>query len=396
MRVGINAHLMSFSESYRQAGLSRYIDELLFRMPEAAPDLAFFGYIGNAKLPPSVQNRKPHNLRFRQSIYPTHRPPVRIAWEQIGLPFAAAGDHLNLLHCPVSIRPIIAPCPTLITVHDLIFLRSPESFHPAKRFYLTAMAGWSARHSRHIIAVSEATRRDVIELLHVRPNRVTTVHNGVGEQFRPVDASRLAMFRRAKNIEGRVALYIGTLEPRKNLPLLLEAFALLATDPQFDDVTLYVGGSKGWYYDEIFATAERLSLTQSGRVRFIGRVPDEELPLWYNAAIVFAYPSIYEGFGLPVLEAMACGTPVIASDTSALPEVVGRAGILLNPHDERAWASALGDLLSNPEKQTSLARQARVQAAKFSWERAAQETVAIYRRYMREGRTASTRRSHER
>ncbi len=396
MRVGINAHLLSFSGTYRQAGLSRYIDELLFQIPGEAPDLDFTGYIGNVQPPASVRNRVPDNLILKHGVLPTRRAPVRIAWEQTSLPIAAARSHLDLLHCPVNIRPLVSPCPTLITVHDLIFLRSPQSFHSAKRFYLATMTGWSARHSRHIIAVSHATRRDIIELLHVDPRRVTTVHNGVGEQFKPAVSTQKEEFRREQGIAGRVILYVGTLEPRKNLPLLLKAFAQLVEDPQFSDVTLYVGGSKGWYYDEVFATAERLNLTQSERVRFMGRVPDAELSLWYNIATVFAYPSMYEGFGLPALEAMSCGTPVITSNTSALPEVVGNAGLLLDPHDEAAWTASLRSLLLDDTKRAALSEQARRQAGKFSWQRSAQETVAVYRMYLRESRGGAFGKRRER
>ncbi|HEX8231312.1 MAG TPA: glycosyltransferase family 1 protein [Chloroflexia bacterium] len=382
MRVGINAHLLSFSGSYRQAGLSRYIDELLFQLPAVAPDLQFTGFTGNEALPEAVQARRPKNLTLARSRFPTQRAPVRIAWEQLVLPGAALRHKLDLLHCPVNVRPVLSACPTVVTIHDLVFLRSPESFHPAKRRYLSAMTGWSARHAAHVIAVSESTRRDVIDLLGVRPGKVTTVHNGVGEQFRPVSEAERQAFRAQQGITGRMLLYVGTLEPRKNLPMLIRAFAALAEDPDMQDVKLYVGGSKGWYYDEIFSTAERLGLTQSGRVIFLGRVPDEQLPLWYNVATAVAYPSLYEGFGLPALEAMSCGTPVLASNTSALPEVVGGGGLLLDPGDETAWLGAMQRVLSNGELRAELAAMAREQASRFSWDRSARETVAVYRRVL--------------
>ena len=382
MRVGINAHLLSFSGSYRQAGLSRYIDELLFELPRVAPDLQVIGFTGNEALPPSVLARRPHNLVLAPSRFPTRRAPVRIAWEQAVLPGAALRHRLDLLHCPVNVRPVLSPCPTVVTIHDLVFLRSPESFHPAKRRYLSAMTGWSARHASHVIAVSESTRQDVIDLLGVRPNRVTTVRNGVGEQFKPLPPDERAAFRAQHGISGRAVLYVGTLEPRKNLPMLIRAFALLAEDPAFEDVTLYIGGSKGWHYDEIFATAERLGLTSSGRVTFLGRVPDEQLPLWYNVATVVAYPSLYEGFGLPALEAMSCGTPVLASNTSALPEVVGDGGLLLDPAGGAAWLDALRAVLSDASLRAALAEKALKQAAGFSWSRSARETAEVYRRVL--------------
>lgn len=378
MHIGINAHLLAFTGNYREAGLSRYIYELLTQLPPERPASTFTAFVPNSSIPADFP--APANLTLSQSRFPTGRAPVRIAWEQTILPLATARHHIDLLFCPVNIRPVISAAPTVITIHDLIFLRYPHAFHPLKRLYLSIMTGWSARHARHVITVSEATRRDVIELLHVAPRRVTTVHNGVGTQFVPLSEDRKASFRAEKDITGRIIINIGTLEPRKNLTTLLEAFAALTHDPQFADVTLVIGGSKGWYYDEIFATAERLGLgdwASGGRVRWLGRVPDAELPLWYNIASVCAYPSLYEGFGLPALEAMSCGTPVVASDTSALPEVVGDAGILVDPLNTRAWTDALSKLLTDSALAATLSRKSLEQAANFSWQKAARQTAGV-------------------
>lgn len=375
MHIGFNAHLLAFTDNYRQAGLSRYIYELLTRLPPLRPTARFTAFTGNAPIPDDFSTAP--NLHFAHSFFPTVRAPIRIAWEQTILPFASAKLGFDVLFCPVNVRPLISPCPTAITVHDVVFLRYPQAFHPLKRLYLTAMTSWSARHASHVIAVSESTRQDVINLLKVSPRRVTTIHNGVGAQFRPAPPEQKAAFRQAKGIHGRAILYVGTLEPRKNLPTLIEAFSHIANDPEFGDVTLLIGGSKGWYYKEIFATAERLGLTARGRVRWLGRVPDDELSLWYNIANVCAYPSLYEGFGLPPLEAMACGTPVIASDTSALPEVVGTAGILLEPTNVQTWANALSKVLSDNDFASNLSRAGLQQASRFSWERTAAETAAI-------------------
>ncbi len=378
MHIGINAHLLAFTGNYRQAGLSRYIYELLIQLPPQQPHSRFTAFVGNAPIPTGFP--APPNLAFSRSRFPTVRAPIRIAWEQTILPFAAGRLRLDLLFCPVNVRPFIAPCPTLLTIHDLIFLRYPAAFHPLKRLYLTAMTGWSARHARQVIAVSETTRRDVIKLLHIPPSHVTTVYNGVGTQFHPISELERSNFRYEKGIEGRIIIHIGTLEPRKNISTLLHAFAALAHDPDLSDVILVVGGSKGWYYDEIFATAERLGLgsrEQGGRVRWLGRVPDDELPLWYNIAGVCAYPSLYEGFGLPALEAMSCGTPVVASNTSALPEVVGNAGILVDPMGIGAWADALRSLLRDPALAARLGQAALQQASTFSWERTARQTAEV-------------------
>ena len=389
MQIGINAHLLSFGGNYRQAGLSRYIYELAMRAPGLMPGDRFAAFVGNEQLPRSVLREAPANLVFSKSRFPTAKAPVRIAWEQLVLPAAALRARLKLLHCPVNVVPLLCPCPSVITIHDLIFLRYPENFKPAKRRYLTAMTTLSARGAAHVIAVSEATRQDVIELLGVPPGKVTTVHNGVGEQFRPLSEEARATFAQEKGVQGRVVFYVGTLEPRKNLVTLLRAFSALVEEPDFSDVKLVIGGSKGWYYEEIFATAEALGLTGSGRVRFLGRVPDEELPLWYNIAAVFAYPSIYEGFGLPALEAMSCGTPVVTSDTSCFPEVVGDAGMMVPPGEKGAWTAALRTLLSEPERAAALGLRGLARAAGFSWDKAAAETVEVYRRVLEKERAGT-------
>ncbi|HST04273.1 MAG TPA: glycosyltransferase family 1 protein [Chloroflexia bacterium] len=375
MHIGINAHLLAFTGNYRQAGLSRYIYELVDLMPRLQPTTTFTALTGRAPIPDSFSAAP--NLHFAHSRFPTARAPIRILWEQTVLPVASARQGLDLLFCPVNVRPIFSTCPTVVTVHDVGFLRYPQAFHPLKRLYLTIMTRWSVRHASHVIAVSEATRQDVIGFFGANPRRVTTVHNGVGTQFTPASPDEKAAFRRDKGITGRVVLYIGTLEPRKNLTTLIEAFSRIAAQPEFADVTLLIGGSKGWYYDEIFASAERLGLTSQGRVRWLGRVPDDELALWYNIANVCAYPSLYEGFGLPPLEAMACGTPVITSNTSALPEVVGTAGILLEPTDVQAWATALDKVLTDSVQASTLSRAGLQQASQFSWERTAEETAAV-------------------
>ncbi|MEP6775842.1 MAG: glycosyltransferase family 1 protein [Chloroflexota bacterium] len=375
MHIGINAHLLAFTGNYRQAGLSRYVYEVLTRMPPLRPTARFTALTGNGPIPRDFP-RFP-NLSLARSHFPSGRAPVRIAWEQLVMPFAAARLGIDLLFCPVNVRPVLSMCPAVITIHDLIFLRHPKAFHPLKRLYLTALTGWSARHAAHVIAVSEATRQDVINLLGVDPRRVTTVHNGVGTRFAPVSTAEKTAFRKAKGIDGRTILYIGTLEPRKNITTLLAAFSHMIDHPDFNDVTLLIGGSKGWYYDEIYATAERLGLSAAGRVRWLDRVPDEDLPLWYNIANVCAYPSIYEGFGLPPLEAMACGTPVVVSNTSALPEVVGTAGLLLDPNDVPAWTGALAEVLGSSDVAQSMSAAGLQQARLFSWDRTASETLAI-------------------
>jgi glycosyltransferase involved in cell wall biosynthesis len=203
---------------------------------------------------------------------------------------------------------------------------------------------------------------------------------GVDAQFKPLDPQQVAQFRQEKQLPARFVFYVGTLEPRKNLPLLLRGFARLQREkPQaVAGVELVLGGAKGWLYDDIFRLVRELELEPI--TRFPGYIGEEELPLWYNSAECFVYPSVYEGFGLPPLEAMACGCPVITSNTSSLPEVVGEAGLTVSPEDETGLSSTLACLLTEPAEQARRRELGLKQAQKFTWEETARRTLEIYRR----------------
>jgi glycosyltransferase involved in cell wall biosynthesis len=378
MHIGINAHLLSLERSYRQAGVSRYIAELvrhlaaepgphcytLFTPPAGAGALA---------LPPA--------MRVAHSRLPTSRPPVRIAWEQTVGPIQAGLRRLDLFHAPVNVAPLLLPCRSVVTIHDLAFLVYPERFRSAKRRYLTLMTRLSVRRAARVIAVSKHTKQDAVTRLGVPPERVVVVPNAAAEYFRPEpDPVALAAFRTAHELPERYILFVGTLEPRKNLAGLLRAFANIAgEDPA---LRLVVVGARGWLYDDIFAQYERLGLHE--RVRFAGFVPAEELPRWYQAATLFVYPSLYEGFGLPPLEAMACGTPVVTSNVSAMPEVVGEAGVTVDPTDEAALGRAILRLWRDAELRQRLRRAGLERARTFSWARMARETRAVYESVARE------------
>jgi glycosyltransferase involved in cell wall biosynthesis len=237
----------------------------------------------------------------------------------------------------------------------------------------------SVRRARRVIAVSESTKNDLVKIYGISPAKIDVVHNGVDASFQPLPADQVASFRQQKRLPDRFILFVGTLEPRKNIVRLIEAYAML---PKERPPLVLVGG-KGWFYDEIFARVEELELT--GDVRFAGFVPAEELPLWYNAADLFVYPSIYEGFGLPALEAMACGTAVITSTASSLPEVVGEAGQLVDPADTDAMANAMAQVLAKSDLQQEMIAAGLAQAAGFSWHNAARGTVDSYRRALTPG-----------
>lgn len=370
--VGINGQLLSSGDSYRSAGVSGYIRQLLAHLPATAPDLHLTAFLpGNARPPAG-----PLTLHL-STHWDTQRPWRRILWEQTALPVLSRRHRLALLHGTVAITPVVSPCPTVVTVHDLSFLRFPQAFPRLQRLYLRTQAGRSARAARRVIAVSRATKEDVVRLLHVPADRVDVVYNGVDEAFGPAPQAQVEAFRRARGLPPRAILHLGTLEPRKNLVRLVQAFDLVRRRGH-QDVALILAGGKGWDYTAIFQEVARLGLEAA--VLFPGYVPDAELPWWYRSAAVFAYPSLMEGFGLPVLEAMACGAPVVTSSASSLPEVAGDAASLVDPTSVDGLAAALAELLDNAELAQERRERGLQQAARFSWRRTAQETAAVYRR----------------
>ncbi len=375
-RIGIDAHLLSFAGTYRQAGVSRYIAELLRAFAaEDRAELAFdyVIYSGRDRPPADFLSPGEGRLHWRHSPLPTERAPVRIAWEQALGPVAALRDRLDLFHGPVNALPLAVPCRGIITIHDLAFLAHPEAFNAGKRRYLTLLTALSARRAARIIAVSHFTKMEIVRRLRVAPAKVTVVHNAVDAVFAPRPAEEIARFRAKHNLTAPTILTVGTLEPRKNLTVLLDAFAHLAPETSAD---LVVVGGQGWLYDAALARVAALGL--AARVRFVGHVPDADLPLWYNAATVFVYPSRYEGFGLPPLEALACGTPTIVSNAASLPEVVGAAALLVEPGDADALAAALRRVLTEPALRAQLGAAGPPHAATFTWARAATATKTAY------------------
>jgi len=368
LHVGVNAHLLSLAESYRSAGISWYIQNLLRCLPDVDPEIDYTVFLGERRY------RGAPGLRLQVSSLPTDQPLARIFWEQVLQPWAVRRAGVDLLHGMHLVGPVVGGCPFVVTVHDLSFLFYPQNFPSLKRLYLRTVTQWSVQHAQRVITISENTKHDVMRVYGISPEKVDMIYYGLDPIFRPLPDEQVAEFRSKRGLPERFMLFVGTLEPRKNVARLVEAYARL---PQPRPALMLVGG-KGWLYDEIFARVEALGLV--GEVIFAGYVPGEELPWWYNAAELFVYPSVYEGFGLPPLEAMACGTPVVTSNASSLPEVVGQAGQLVAPEDTEALAEAVSRVLADAELRESMSQAGLEQAAKFSWPRAAAQTVDTYRR----------------
>ena len=373
MHVGINAHLLSRSQSYRAAGISRHIGNLIDNLGGVDCAHRYTIFIGPDGKPTNgtVDNR----IVYATSRIHTESPPARILWEQIIAPFEVRRLNIDVFHAPAYVTPLATGCPTVVTVHDLSFERLPHLFNRGNRLYLSSMTRASVQRARGIIAVSESTRRELIELLGVPERLIHVIPNGVEPFFQPLDKERIDRFRAERGLPERFILFLGTLEPRKNVRTLLRAYARLRRDHGTDH-SLVLAGAKGWLYESIFEEARSLGLENA--VLFPGFVPFEDQPLWYNACTVFAFPSLYEGFGMPALEAMACGAPVVCSNTTSLPEVVGDAGLTIPPLDEAALADALWRVLDQPAQAARMRSAGLEQAKRFSWASIARATVAVY------------------
>jgi len=370
MHVGLNAQLLTLRQNYRGAGINAYIFNVLRAIGELGLPHRFTVFLGE-------RGFRDKNLELRYTQWPTHRPEARVVWEQLVLPTLLQHTGVDILHAMAFVIPLMARCPSVVTIYDLSFLRYPHAFRPFNRWYLRCFTPVSARRARRVIAISESTRQDVIRHLGVAPERVDVIHCGVDPSFHPLPASEVESFRLEHHLFDPFVLFVGTLEPRKNVELLIRAYARwrgsCARAPK-----LVIVGAKGWYFETIFRTVASLGLDDI--VLFPGYISTEQLPLWYNAAGLFVYPSLFEGFGLPVLEAMACGTPVICSNVSSLPEVAGDAAILVSPDDEVALADAMGAVWESSGLRDAMIERGLARARELTWTRAAAQTVQTYQR----------------
>ncbi len=361
--IAVDARLVGYA-----AGIARYTTLLiaaLTRLEGPERYLVLRGRRGEV--------RRGERTRLRYMWTPPHHPLER--WS-LPIELLARKPWPALLHSVDHVAPAWGAWRSVVTLHDLAFLIHPETHTAASRAYYAA-AGESVRRAERVIAVSQRTASDAVRLLGVDPVRIRVVPEAAAPAYRPRDESEFAALAQRLGMEypsPPYALFVGTLEPRKNVPLLLDAFAIVRR--QIDARLLIVGG-RGWLDEPIFAAHARTGLGDAAR--FLGPLDEEDLAVLYSHAGVFALPSLYEGFGLTVLEAMSCGAPVICSNAGPLPEVADDAAILLAPEDSTIWAGAITDLLTDPSRADALRHKGFARARDFSWERAAVATRDVYR-----------------
>lgn len=369
---------LDYTAALRQgAGIGRYTQGLVAGLAalETRPDLTL--------LVAADADRGPFGGREAQPPFPRRRLPLStrqqaILWHRLHLPLPLEwlAGAFDLFHAPDFVLPPLRRALGVITVHDLSFLRVPECAEARLVAYLTQAVPHAVRRASRILADSVNTQRDLTALLDVDPARIDVVYPGIGPRYQPVtDGEQRRAVAQRYQLNGPFILSLGTLEPRKNYPRLIRAFAQLRRQSGLAH-TLVIGGGKGWLTESLFALAEQEKVASF--VRFLGYVDEADLPALYSLADLYAFPSRYEGFGIPVVEAMACGTPVVCADNSSLPEAAGAAAILVNADDTDALAAALERGLTDQAWRAAARRLGQAQAARFSWRASAAQLVAAY------------------
>ena len=376
MRIGINAQLLSFDQNYRNGGVSRYIRYLLTELVRQPGNHEYTVFVNG---PEVVERLETHpQISYISAPWPATKPAVRVAWEQFTLPSLIRQKRIELLHSPVNVLPAWLPasCATVVTLHDLAFLRFPHVLTRAKRLYHRTFTIRSLRQATRIITASDSTRQDAHELASIPLDRMQTIYPCIDKRFSNVcEEEKLYAFREQHKLSEGYILYLGTLEPRKNITALIDAYAHLRQHYGRREKLVLAGG-KGWLYDAIFEKVQQLELETE--VLFPGFVTDTEQTLWYQAATAFAYPSLYEGFGIPVAEALSCGVPVVTSNISSLPEAGANIALCVDPHDIEALAQALHRAITDQLYREQCRVMAPSVAQRFSASTMVRQTIAAY------------------
>ncbi|HLA43492.1 MAG TPA: glycosyltransferase family 1 protein, partial [Aggregatilineales bacterium] len=356
--------------------IGRLVRELVAELAREDPQTRYKLFVAGAKsdsLPPVPGS----NFQW----YPTRVTPLWFSrlWyrAQVYLPVEFFIGRVKLFHAPdFTLPPTLPGTKTLLTVHDLSYVRAPETATPFLRRYLDRVVPRSVRRADHVLADSQATKDDLVSLYETTPEKVTVLLSGVESRFKRIDSPGILRQMREKyHIPDHPYIFsIGTVQPRKNYTRLIEALHLLGDD--LSHVNLVIAGGKGWLDAPIYQSVKNLNMSE--RVHFIGFVDDEDVPALYSGAILTGYPSLYEGFGFPIVESMACGTPVLTSTVSSMPEVAGNAAIMVDPYDVNAIAQGLRRLLTEQSLRETLITDGYQQAAQFTWKKAARQLKTIY------------------
>jgi glycosyltransferase involved in cell wall biosynthesis len=371
MRIGIDAHAIGS----RLTGNETYIKNLIEALADVDRENSYVLFFTRPDIANEWTDRYPN---FRVHLVRPHSPYIRIPF---GFPLAVSRSRADLLHVQYTAPPW-CPKPVVATIHDISFEHFPEFFTPKERFFFKRTIPYTAHRAVKVLTGSEYSRQDLVRTYPVAPEKIVLTPYGIEGRFQPVsDPAQIEAVRKKYGIQRGYLLTVGNLQPRKNLGRLIKAYTHLRGRPDGMRQQLVIVGKRAWLSHSIFDEARRSSYVED--IIFTDYVSEEDLIALYSGATAFVYPSIFEGFGLPVLEAMACGAPVITSNTSSLPEVVGDAGIMIDPYDEQALVKAIQQVVSDAELRARLSESGLAQARKFSWRKTAELTLAVYEKVVK-------------
>jgi glycosyltransferase involved in cell wall biosynthesis len=371
-RIGIDFHVAS--GIYQ--GVRTYLTNLIETMPKVEEELTYFIYAKNPKKLNFLTSND-SKVTLKKLPYASGRLNLLI-----GFPICAIRDNLSIVHCQYVLPPLIS-CKTVVTIHDILFESHPEYFPEVHRKLLKFFIPFSAKRANRIISVSEFTKKQIIKYYGIPEKKISVIHEGASNKFAPVsDKDLIASVLSKYGVKKKYILFVGRIEPRKNIIGLLKAFEYIKKRGN-KDLCLVIVGNQDRIFQEnaLFDKIKEMQIESD--IVFTGGVSENELPVLYNSAEVLVYPAFAEGFGLPVLEAMACGTPVITSNTTSLPEVVGEAAILVNPYSTEEIGQAIGKILDNDNLRQELIDRGLQRAENFSWEEAAKKTIEVYKEVLR-------------
>jgi glycosyltransferase involved in cell wall biosynthesis len=356
-----------------KTGIGKYTENLAGHIEDVDSDINLFLYSNRDIF---VKKEKNVELALVPGLIGKYNSSL---WFQLSLPFylnRQSGNQIDLFHGTMAMLPLAVRMPTVVTIYDLVLEKFPETMYWKNWLSLKTLMRMSARKASKIIAISENTKKDIIDYFRIDESKIRVIYLGVDGQFSPQPDPNEAEVLSKYNLTEGYILSLGTLEPRKNFQRLINAYQMVANSGQQTPRLVIIGGH-GWGNEELGKVVRESGLDE--RVRLVGYVPDEDLPTLYRRAAVFVYPSLYEGFGLPPLEAMACGTPVVTSNISSIPEVVGEAAMLIDPYNTAEIAQAMASVLTNQGLRDTLRTSGLVRSRLFNWDKTARETLSLYR-----------------
>jgi glycosyltransferase involved in cell wall biosynthesis len=356
--------------SYEGRGIQTNLEGLLRGMAQVPHEHKMVLFVGlDQFIPEWVQDSHYQVVR----LSPNPKSPLgRLIWDHVVIGRACQRLGIDVLYAPAHIRPFYSPCSVVVMIPDMMYHLFPQDWSWSDRVYFGTLGSLLTKRAAAITVLSKSTRSDVVRLLHLTEAEVRVIYPGTPEGFKPLPADVVQPIFKKYGLSKPFILYVGSHHPRKNLKSLVRAFEFIASDIPHD---LVMVGPPIWQDNELKQYIKASPYTS--RVRLVGFVPREALPLFFNAAEVFVFPSRYEGFGLPVLEAMACGCPVVTTQTSSLPEVAGDAAILVSPDDVPGLGGATLRVLKDNSLRERMRKNGLQQAGKFCWERTAKETIEL-------------------